>query len=228
MHKVQAARPARWLFRSLAVAYVIATLPLLLLFLWNPTCHHTFLNLAAHYRSKFDPVRTVHLGNSLTAGGGGHWSTLIGGYPLDAYNLAVAGSTIRQMKSQAEKAVTYSPEWICMLGGTNDVSDPRYDVDSTASEFETILSIIESAEIPCLVTLVPYQSQIDRKQRIDDLNKRIREIAEHHRCEVLDLNPRLAPEGRLLPEYTTDGLHFTPAAYEVWGAEIARKTSGDR
>lgn len=210
----------RWIGRMTLCLYGLATLPLLILFLWNPTCQNTFLNLSSHYLSKIDPIRTVHIGDSITSGGGGHWSTIIGGYPLDAYNLAGNGYTVDQIKHQVPKALEYSPEWIGVMGGTNDIFDPRYDIDYTIASYNDLLAEIHAAKIQCVVTLVPYQAADSKRTQIDELNQRVSAIADNYRCQIIDLNPLLAPDGKLLPQYTTDGTHFTDAAYSVWGSQL--------
>lgn len=41
-------------------------------------------------------------------------------------------------------------------------------------------------------------------------------------CRFMDLAPALADaSGALKPEYTSDGLHLTPAAYAIWAARVA-------
>lgn len=217
----------RWAWRIGFCVYAVATLPLLILFLWNPTCQNTFLNLTAHYRSKIDPVTTVHIGDSITAGGGGHWSTLVGGFPLDAYNLAGNGYTVDQIKHQVSKALAYSPDCICVMGGTNDLFDPRYNADYTIAAYDEMLTDIQAAGVSCIVTLVPYQNSELKRLQIDELNQRIAAIATKHECAVIDLNPLLAPEGILMSEYTTDGTHFSDAAYFIWGSQIERHLRGN-
>ena len=212
----------RWFCRTTLCVYVLSTLPLLTLFLWNRTCQNTFLNLSAHYRSRIFPLTTVHIGDSFTARGGGYWSTYIGGLPLDAYNLAGNGYTVEQIKHQVAKALAYSPACICVMGGTNDLYDQRYDVDYTIAAYRDLLKEIKNADVFCIVTLIPYQNSNQKQLQIDELNRRITAIAEEHDCAVIDLNPILAPDGILLSKYTTDGTHLTYAAYYVWGSEIKR------
>ena len=81
------------------LGYFLISLPLITLFILNPTCRSTFLNIAAHYRGKVSPIRTVHIGDSITSGGG-QWSLRLSGSPIDAYDLAGNGYTVRQVRGQ--------------------------------------------------------------------------------------------------------------------------------
>lgn len=121
--------------RIIACSYVVLTLPLLVLFAWSPICRSTFLNIAAHYRAKVSPLRTVHIGDSITSGGG-QWSLRLSGSPIDAYNLAGNGYTVQQVRGQLARAIGYSPNAICVLAGTGDFFDLRFDPDFTASQYE--------------------------------------------------------------------------------------------
>jgi lysophospholipase L1-like esterase len=56
-----------------------------------------------------------------------------------------------------------------------------------------------------------------------DFNKRLQRLAEEFEYDYLDLHSLLADEkGELKSEYTDDGLHLKPKAYEVWLAEVER------
>ena len=201
------------------ILYVVVTLPILALFLVNPTVRNNNLNIAAHYRSKVVPIDTVFIGDSITAGGG-QWSFRIHKTPLNAYNLASSGATMGQISKQADEAIAYSPEAICILGGTNDVFDKRYDIDHTIAEFDDLLTKVSKANIACIVTLVPYTRSANAANTIKTLNHRIETICNRHNAKVIDLNPTIAPENVLLRQYSTDQVHFSEAGYDVWSQKI--------
>ena len=140
--------------------------------------------------------------------------------PLDSVNLAGNGYTVTQIKNQVSKALAYSPEFIFVTGGTNDLFDPRYDIEFTINSYRLLISEIRDAGATCVVTLVPHRALADKQDQIDSLNLRIATIAKQQNCLVIDLNPILAPDKTLLPRYTTDGTHFTDAAYIVWSDMI--------
>lgn len=212
MFVVRNLRPTKAFFIRAAVAcYVLATLPIVILTAWNPTLRHTFVNTAAHYRSRVASVRAVFIGDSLTAGMG---------RSINSINLAGSGYTVEQIRQQVPRALSYRPEVIYVMGGTNDLFDSRYDLEFTVASYDAMLSEIQAANVQCIVqcivTLVPYHATTERRQRIDELNARITQLAHKRGCRVVDLNPLLAPHGTLLPQYTTDGTHFSREAYRVW------------
>lgn len=51
-------------------AYFILSSPLFIMFVYNHHFRHVFFNLTSHYRAKIISPRSVHVGDSITAGGG--------------------------------------------------------------------------------------------------------------------------------------------------------------
>ena len=203
---------------GIKILYVAVTLPLLLLFLVNPTVRNNNLNIAAHYRSKVVSIDTVFIGDSITSAGG-QWSFRIHNTPLNAYNLATSGATMGQINKQADKAIAYSPDAICVLGGTNDVFDKRYDINHTVAELDDLLKKVSDAKIACIVTLVPY-TRSAKANLIRALNHRIESTCRRYNVKVIDLNPIIAPENVLLKQYSIDDVHFSEAGYDVWSEKI--------
>jgi len=204
------------------VAYLIICTPLAVLFFWNAHVNNTVLNITTHYLSKFRDISSVHIGDSLTAGGGAYWSIRISGKPFDSYNLAGNGYTVRQIYSQVAKALKYQPNYVVVMGGTNDLFDERFSLAHSINWYQKILADLTKARVGCIITLIPYQSNEKKKIAVSSFNKKIREISAGYSCKVIDLNKTLAPTGVLLEEFTTDGTHFTEAAYDAWADEISR------
>ena len=101
-----------------------------------------------------------------------------------------------------------------------------------ASEYERLVARIR-AEAPStrlyLQSVMPvdnsfgrYKNLFGREKVIPDLNAKIREIAEKHDADYIDLWPALAdPQtGRLRKEFTNDGLHLTGRGYKAWTEAI--------
>lgn len=214
-------RALRWLL----IAYVVTSLPLVVLFLWNRTVRSTFLNIAAHYGSKVHDVRSLHVGDSLTAGGG-QWSGRLSGTPLNAINLAGNGYTVSQVRHQLQAGLRYKPTYVCVLAGTNNVCNPYYNEDITVQQYRELMYQLQFANVRVIVTLVPYQASNLHQAAITRLNNRIRKVAHVPNCQIIDLNPTIAPDGHLLPKYTTDGIHFTDAAYDIWARILDSTMSG--
>jgi len=67
-----------------------------------------------------------------------------------------------------------------------------------------------------------------RNPDVKEVNARLVRLAEEFGFEFVDLHPLMADEkGELKAEFTNDGLHLTPPAYEVWRAEIERAMKWD-
>lgn len=206
----------RRLLHLVTVAYIISSLPLVILFLRNLHFRNTFLDMATHYFAKIRNVETVHVGDSIMAGGG-HWSSRLFGLPFNSINLAGNGYTVAQTRGQVLKGLSYNPETIFVLAGTNDIVDPiKFDLNTTMEQYDALLADIKQAGVNCVVTLIPYQSHTVWRDRINQMNSRLTNLAASHNCGVIDLNPHLAPKQVLLPHYTSDGTHFTEPALKIW------------
>lgn len=111
---------ARELFRGLWPwlfgAYILVSLPLVVAFAANQYFSIEFFNISSHYRAKLARQRSVHVGDSITAGG--HWSLLLSSLPFDSINLSGNGYTIRQIQDQVHKALAYNPEAVVIMAGT--------------------------------------------------------------------------------------------------------------
>jgi len=58
------------------------------------------------------------------------------------------------------------------------------------------------------------------KKSIAELNANIKPLIQKSKCRIIDLNPFLAPNGTLLDQYTTDGVHLSPNAYAEWAKQL--------
>ena len=57
---------------------------------------------------------------------------------------------------------------------------------------------------------------------VQEFNIRLREIAISQNAKVIDLNTHIAPNKILLPEFTSDGVHFSASAYAIWARELRK------
>lgn len=158
------------------------------------------------------------LGDSLTEQG--LWSEW---FPeLSVLNRGVGGDTVegllRRFAERPDRA-----EAVSLLIGTNDLSrgtDPITLADSFRRLVERLRGELPDARL--IVTSVPPRS-VDLRDRIRRLNDDSRDVAAGHGAQWLDLWPALADEHGALPErFTSDGLHFTGAAYRVWALALGR------
>jgi hypothetical protein len=212
-------RGIAWLPIVLLCLYGIFALPLVIHFAGNHHFRHVFYNLVAHCRVKLIPPRTVHVGDSITSAGG-HWSFLLGTTPFDSINLAGDGYMVSQVRSQVRKALGYRPAVILVKAGVNDVMSLVYDEKAVLSDFLAITKEIAASSSQCLVTLPTKLRDPDKSQSIAALNARLMAVLPAAGCQVVDLNPDLAPDGELLERFTSDGVHLSPKAYRLWADRL--------
>jgi alpha-glucosidase len=104
---------------------------------------------------------------------------------------------------------------ICFIeGGINDV-DAEIAPDSIAANLERMASLLkENRIIPVLMNVTHvadnYPKSAQMNKTIGELNKLIIGVASKNQLQVINLNPKIAPAGKLLPVYTrNDGNHLT-------------------
>lgn len=196
--------------RTLVFLYFVISLPILALCLTDGV-RFALTNKVAELSARVVPPKVVFVGDSITAGGRG-WFGLA--RPLGTVNLARVGFELRQMHPLMKTASEYRPRHVAFMGGSNDVAAGRTDE-------EIIRDFAELLPHASIVTLIPLQKP-ENAERIERLNARMRSLAEARALPVIDLNPLIADGGALKAEYTTDGLHFSDAAYALWRRELKR------
>lgn len=78
--------------------------------------------------------------------------------------------------------------------------------------------LIEQKQQPAWVNRLLYEIP---NRTIFELNEQLAKIAAEEKVTYLDLFPHFAdPEGNILPELTTDGLHLSSQGYQVWRSRL--------
>ncbi len=117
---------------------------------------------------------------------------------------------------------------VYILLGINEMG---FNTDSFMSLYDGVLDEIAAAEpdaelyIMSLTPITERRSASDdvfSRERVEEFNARLHDLAEERGCYYLDLYGALADEdGWLMPEQSTDGIHFTADKYPEW-AEYLR------
>lgn len=132
-------------------------------------------------------------------------------------NLSMGGITAATVSKNLPTLMDrQTPKRAFVALGVNDLIT-NYTKKETSEHLEKI--IVSLKQVSCEVTLVKviytlYVASISN-QNISELNKEIAYLAEKWHCELIDPNVELAPEGRLIYEYTTDGLHFSEVGKSI-------------
>ena len=209
--------------------YVLVAMPWLVLILVSPVIgtlainehsRTTLIETWSHWASKRWGATAVFCGDSLIAGGH-HWGPKLGLGYLTTRNLAGNGYTIKQITSQVRKAAVYKPDYIFVAAGTNDA----FQILSEHQNFEETLvsfrELLNTAQYPVILMLPPPTRNQDLNDILTELRKGMLLIAQEFDIRVIDVWPEFTDEDGLLKvDLTTDGVHFTDAAYEILSDEI--------
>ena len=174
--------------------------------------------------------RVVFMGNSITQG----WKEQIPAFfnNPNYINRGIGGQTTPQMLVRfRQDVIDLNPKVVIILAGTNDIAGNTGP--STLEMIENnIYSMAELAKahnievVLCSVLPVydyPWKTGMEPAENIIELNKRIKEYADKHGVVYADyFTPMVDERNGLKAEYTNDGVHPTPAGYEVM-APIAEK-----
>jgi lysophospholipase L1-like esterase len=195
-------------------AALIAMLVLAAPFLVNHHLRVTYINVLAHYAAKVRPPTYVLVGDSLTSGGA-PWGWRLDRNPLSAVSLASNGLGLRQIASSVPAALAYKPKFIVITGGTNDLA-PHPGLVRRAVE-----DARRSCAIP-IVTIPPWTKHQAMNESLAQIREAIRDEASGATIVSLD---DLSAGGKILPAFTTDGVHLSDAAYDLWALKL-REAAG--
>ena len=151
------------------------------------------------------------------------------------YNRGISGYTIPELlESMDEQIFDLEPSVIFINIGTNDISRPEETAEGFEADYRNVLSQIKErlpetkvyvmAYYPVNVELAkkvvawpeaPLAAEL-RLQRLDKANNIAESLAKEMGYEFINVNEGLAGvDGQTLREYSTDGIHLWPKAYEI-------------
>ena len=151
------------------------------------------------------------------------------------YNRGISGYTIPELlESMDEQIFDLEPSVIFINIGTNDISRPEETAEGFEADYRNVLSQIKErlpktkvyvmAYYPVNVELAkkvvawpeaPLAAEL-RLQRLDKANAIAEILAKEMGYEFINVNDGLAGvDGQTRKEYSTDGIHMWPKAYEI-------------
>ncbi|MBR1642864.1 MAG: lysophospholipase [Butyrivibrio sp.] len=151
------------------------------------------------------------------------------------YNRGISGYTIPELlESMDEQIFDLEPSVIFINIGTNDISRPEETAEGFEADYRNVLSQIKErlpktkvyvmAYYPVNVELAkkvvawpeaPQAAEL-RLQRLDKANNIAESLAKEMGYEFINVSDGLAGvDGQTLREYSTDGIHMWPKAYEI-------------
>ncbi|MFY9270323.1 MAG: GDSL-type esterase/lipase family protein [Candidatus Manganitrophaceae bacterium] len=141
----------------------------------------------------------------------------------------VSGETTADMLLRFDRQVIQNaPDDVIILGGTNDLGW-GVSIDQIVANLTRMYQMAQQADIVPVACAIPSLLGADDfiPPRME-LNRRIQETANGMELPFADLfTPTADASGRLMAEYSQDGLHLTPAGYrkmaEIFYESVFRK-----
>ncbi len=167
--------------------------------------------------------RIVMFGNSLVKKM--NWDELLG--REDVVNRGVNVDLTDGMVARIDETIALRPKIIFIEGGINDI-DNGIAPGHILSNYRELIKRVKAAGIVPVLHAVNqvcdfYPDSKAVNSRIRGLNAGIRALAAETASPLIDLNPQLAPQGVLRPEFARgDGCHLSSKAYLIWKAEMLR------
>lgn len=166
-------------------------------------------------------VDIVFFGNSITAN-----SDFKQYYPeFNIINLGLPGDIIPGMNDRVQMIKAVSPSKVFVMAGTNDLY--HISVDQYVARYESLLdnlcNNLPKAQI-YIQSVLPMNHSLDSSapshKKIHEANEAIKKVAEERGLIFIDLYNLYECKGELPIEYTDDGVHLRPQAYEKWAKAL--------
>ncbi len=165
----------------------------------------------------------VMLGTSMTQKM--EWGELLG--RCDVSTRGVHGDLTSGILARVPDALALHPKAVFLEGGINDI-DLGHPVAEIAEHLLQTAGRFEAAGVRPVLTAVArvtkaYPQSAPTNRRIDSLDKLLADYAAAHSLDFINLNPLIAPDGALNPQYArADGCHLTAKSYRLWADEVLR------
>ena len=172
------------------------------------------------------PDDIIFLGNSITDGG--NFDELF--KRSDVKNRGIKSDDIQGVNRRLKQILAGHPKKIFLLIGINDISY-GLTVEQLANRYKKlVISIMQQSPqtrlylqsvMPINNDFAIYKKLINKENTIVEFNKKIKHIAETLKLDYIDLWPTLADsDGKLMKQFTNDGLHLMGAGYKAWISAI--------
>lgn len=158
----------------------------------------------------------VMLGNSITEAA--DWNELLG--RNDVLNRGISGDVTSGFLARMDYVYKSGPKICFVMGGINDIIR-NVKTTQIIVNLEKISEQLREKDITPVIQSVLYINDIhsdyrEVNRKVDDVNRHMKNYCMENAIEFLDLNKVLSKNGKLLDEYTYDGLHLNGKAYVQW------------
>lgn len=169
--------------------------------------------------SEIEDVDIMFVGDSITGNG------VFNEYFPDkiVINRGKSGDESTDILARIDEIIKRNPKELYLMIGTNDIWQ-ECNIDSYERNVREILERIlsESPETSITIqSIIPVNNKeynvSFKNEDIDKFNNVLENISEDKELEYIDLHPALEDdEGKLIEEYTNDGIHLIGAGYNAW------------
>ncbi len=139
-------------------------------------------------------------------------------------NQGISGDTTAGILKRLDPLKETSPSNIYVMAGVNDLKNGATD-DQVAQNLQQIMRRLRQQHpqaqihvqsiLPASIGLPPG--------RIRNLNERLARVAQTEQVAFLDIYPQFAaPNGQMIAQLTTDGIHLSPQGYALWQSILHR------
>ena len=164
----------------------------------------------------------IFLGNSITENG--DWNELFKNKHI--VNRGIGGDVCFGLLNRINEVVESQPKSIFLMIGINDIGR-SVPVDVIAAKIREIIRVIKEESpktklylqsvLPINEKVIWYDYMKNKSDKITQLNKLLKPLAEEENIRYLDLYTEFADkDGQLLPKYTADGIHLSADGYLKW------------
>ena len=151
------------------------------------------------------------------------WSDIWSLKPWQIRNLAVDGYQARQVYSLYRDQVASDDHCIVMvMVGINRTDKDRSD--DAAHAIDKLIRLAQKRKKRPVILEVMYTENPHDSAYVKNLNEQLQSITESNNTKFVKVNHELSNGGKLLPQYSRDGLHLNNAGYSALFKEIRAQT----
>lgn len=143
-------------------------------------------------------------------------------------NRGFGGSHISDVNHYIEETVLkYAPEAIVFYAGDNDIAAGK-TIEEVLEDYKAFVDTVHASTPSTPIVFVSIKPSLARWEQwpeMKEANERIRSYsADHSTLHYADVaTPMLGKEGKPRPPlFVQDGLHLTPAGYDLWTGVIEK------
>ena len=156
------------------------------------------------------------------------WPTADGFPKLTVINRGFGGSYIADVNHYFDQTVRrYAPNVIVFYAGDNDLGSGK-SPDRVFADYQAFVAKVQAAKPDTEIFFIAIKPSLARWklwQPMKAFNERVRAFSSSQpRLHFVDVAPpMLGPDGQPRPDlFVDDGLHMTPAGYEIWNGLVSR------